>query len=441
MEHGRASASKRKERVDERMKGIILAATKGAYLDPLTEGKPKAMIKILGKPLVQHTIEAIRDVGIHELIVVIGYQGDQVVEELGTGEAIGVSLTYVKQEAPEGVGNAVLTAKKALIGEDRFILAYSDVIITPEMIERLINVSDQEGGEMTFSITLTPETSHSGVVYRDEEGCVTRTVENPLPGTEKSYYVLSGLYLLGPSILNQLEQTPVFPTAIHEVIRAEEKIYTSVWEKHWAHIRYPWDLFEMNRLLLDRIQETRIHRTAKVEPNVSIEHPVVIDSGAIIRPGATLRGPSYIGPNAYIGNNCLIREYTNLEENVQIGFSSEIKKSLVMENTKIGSLSYIGDSLIGMNSELTAGITTMNVSIPPAPLVVTINGEEYQPNLKKLGAIVGNGTRISANVSTYPGVIIGANAQIGPGTTISRNIPPNEEVHANPRKKEERERV
>ena len=413
------------------MKGIILAATKGAYLDPITEGKPKTLIKFLGKPLLQHTIEAFRAAGIYDLIVVVGYKSDQVIQELGPGDALGVSLTYVKQETPEGVGSALLATKKGLIGEDRFILAYSDVLIASEMIERLINVSDQEGGEMAFSITLTPETSHCGVVYRDEDGCVTRTVENPLPGVEKSNYVLSGLYMLQPVILDQLKQTPEFPAAIHKEIRKGRKIYTSVWEKQWAHVRYPWDLLELNRLFLDNIQETRIHRTAQVEPNVSIEHPVVIDSGAIIRPGATIRGPSYIGTNAYIGNNCLIREYTNLADQVRIGFSSEIKNALVMEHTQIGSLSYIGDSIIGINSEMTVGITTMNMPIPPAYVTVAINGEEYHPNLKKLGAIVGNGTRISANVSTYPGVIIGARAKIGPGTIITRNIHTDEEVHAN----------
>ena len=413
------------------MKGIILAATKGDQLDPLTEGKPKALIKFLGKPLLQHTIEAFQAAGIHDLIVVIGYQSEQILDELGSGEEFGVSLTYVKQEIQDGIGSALLAAKKGLLGEDRFILAYSDVLIVPEMIERMINISDQEGGEMTFSITLTPETSHSGVVYRNEEGCVTRTVENPLPGTEKSYYVLSGLYMLQPIILDRLMQMAEFPEAIHGIIKEGRKIHTSVWEKQWAHVRYPWDLLELNRLLLDNIQETRIHRTAQVESNVSIESPVVIDNGAIIRPGATIRGPSYIGANAYIGNNCLIREYTNLAEDVIIGFSSEIKNSLVMERTKIGSLSYIGDSLIGMNSEMTAGITTMNTPIPPARVEVTLKGETFHPRLNKLGAIVGNGTQISANVSTYPGVIIGARAKIGPGTIITQNIPADEEVHAN----------
>jgi bifunctional UDP-N-acetylglucosamine pyrophosphorylase/glucosamine-1-phosphate N-acetyltransferase len=298
------------------------------------------------------------------------------------------------------------------------------------MIKRLINVSDQEGGEMAFSITLTPETSHSGVVYRDETGHVTRTVENPEPGVEQSNYVLSGLYLLQPVVLEQLEQTPDFAEAIHALIKGGTRIHTSVWEKEWAHLRYPWDLLELNRLHLNQIQETRIHRTAQVEGNVSIEHPVVIDSGAIVRPGATLRGPSYIGANAYIGNNCLIREYTNLDAHVQIGFSSEVKNALIMEHSQIGSLSYIGDSIIGMQTVLTAGITTMNTPIPPAQVTVQLNGETFQPNLKKLGAIVGNHTRISANVSTYPGVIIGARAKIGPGAIINRNIKADEEIHA-----------
>jgi len=412
------------------MKGIILAATKGGYLDPVTEGKPKALIQVLGKPLLQHTIEAFRAAGIHNLMVVIGYKADQVIQEVESGEALGVSLTYVKQEQLAGVGNALLTTEKALLGEDRFLLAYSDVLIAPEMIERLINVSDQEGGEMAFSITLTPEMSHCGVVYRDETGHVTRTVENPDPGVEQSNYVLSGLYLLQPVVLDQLHQTSDFVEAIHALIRGGWLIHTSVWEKEWAHLRYPWDLLELNRLYLNRIQETRIHRTAQVEGNVSIEHPVVIDSGAIIRPGATLRGPSYIGANAYIGNNCLIREYTNLDAHVQIGFSSEVKNAIIMDHTQIGSLSYIGDSIIGMRTELTAGITTMNTPMPPAKVTVQLNGETIHPNLKKLGAFVGNNTRISANVSTYPGVVIGARAKIGPGAIINRNIKKDEEIHA-----------
>ena len=104
------------------MKGIILAATKGTYLEPITEGIPKSLIKFLGKSLLQHTIEAFRAAGIHDLVVVVGYESDKVIQELGSGEPLGVSLTYIKQEKLEGVGSALLTAEKVLRGDVRFIL-------------------------------------------------------------------------------------------------------------------------------------------------------------------------------------------------------------------------------------------------------------------------------------------------------------------------------
>ncbi|GEM_PF-4110403 len=145
-----------------------------------------------------------------------------------------------------------------------------------------------------------------------------------------------------------------------------------------VHVMEPKDLLKALDVRLMDIKETRISPRAKVHSDVIIEGPVVIEDGAVIYERTKIVGPAYIGKNALVGNSSLIRR-SSLNARSTVGFSTEVKHSVIEEDASTGRLSYIGDSFIGRYTTIVGGIMTIN----------------YKPGFPKLGAFISPRNKIS----------------------------------------------
>src|SRR3989442_3391867 len=118
------------------MKAVILAAGKGTRMKHLTASKPKPMVEICGKPMLEHLLMALRDSGIREFILVTGYFAEQVESYFLNGEALGIQIHYVRQQVQNGTGAAFHLAK-ALVGEEAFFAGYGDILTSLDNYPRL----------------------------------------------------------------------------------------------------------------------------------------------------------------------------------------------------------------------------------------------------------------------------------------------------------------
>ncbi|MEM4047564.1 MAG: nucleotidyltransferase, partial [Metallosphaera sp.] len=149
---------------------------------------------------------------------------------------------------------------------------------------------------------------------------------------------------------------------------------------------------------------------------------VVIEEGSIVRHGSVIEGPVYIGKNSSIGPNAYIRPYTVIGSNSKIGSFVEVKESVIMENTKIPHLSYVGDSVIAEDVNFGAGTLIANLRFDERDIYVNIKEKRLNSGRKKLGAIIGAHVRTGINVSILPGVKIGSYARIYPGAVVNRDV-------------------
>ncbi len=405
------------------MKALILCAGWGKNLAPITSTMPKPMIVLQGKPILQRIIEKLRNCGIKDIIMVVGYRKEQIINYFRNGFDFGVNINYVIQETPSGVEDAILQAKNLLEQEEFFILVHGDIVAEKDIISRTLNTHNYFDCCMTIALTLAKKPEHYGSVLIDEEGRVKKIVEKPLAGREPGNYVAAGIYILRSEIFKMLEKTPVLDQVIQNLIDQGVEFYGAIWEKSWVDVGCPWHILKANKIIMEKKEEARISKRAQIESGVKIEGPALISAGAHIRSGACIIGPCYIGPNAYIGNNSLIREYTDIGRNVIVGFGVELKNCILMENTKLGRLCFIGDSIVGRNTDIGAAVTTVNVSFNKDETIkMNIDGREVDTALKKFGAVIGEGTVIGSNVSIHPGKKIGAYSKIMPGTIIDQDI-------------------
>jgi bifunctional UDP-N-acetylglucosamine pyrophosphorylase/glucosamine-1-phosphate N-acetyltransferase len=180
----------------------------------------------------------------------------------------------------------------------------------------------------------------------------------------------------------------------------------------WLDIGLPWNILEANKRALEFM---RASVCGEVEDGAFIHGHVTIAKGARIRSGAYIEGPVSIGPNSDVGPNCFIRPATSIGANVRIGNACEIKNSVVMNNTHIAHLSYVGDSIIGEECNFGAGTITANIRFDKKDIRMSVKDIRIDSGRRKLGAVIGDRVQTGINVNVLPGVT---------GFTVRRDVPP-----------------
>ena len=186
--------------------------------------------------------------------------------------------------------------------------------------------------------------------------------------------------------------------AIKELVK-DEGLRASMWEDEWLDVVYPWEILRANRIIMDSWEHSQISKTVTLEANVTIQGTVYIEDDVVIKAGAVLEGPCSIGKGCYIGNNSLIRSYTALGDNCSVGYGVELKNCVVQQNSHIGRLSFIGDSVLGENVDIGAGTMTVNRKLDWSTIKVIHQKKARDTGILKLGAFIGDDVAIGAGNS------------------------------------------
>lgn len=180
------------------MKAVILAGGFGKRLRPLTNDKPKSLIEVKGRPILETQLRWLKNYGINEVILCLGFLKEKIIEYLGNGSKFGVKVGYVIEDEPLGTGGAILNAEPFLKKEEYFFALNGDIITNLNPMELLNNLPGYVG-----VIALVPLRSPYGVVDLDNEGHVYRFREKPILS---EYWINAGVYCLTPAIFNYLEK-------------------------------------------------------------------------------------------------------------------------------------------------------------------------------------------------------------------------------------------
>lgn len=403
------------------IQAVILAAGKSSRIYPFDNNGHKSMIRIMGKPIIYYTVEALRKAGVNDLIIV-GSEKSDIDKYFNEIKKSGVLIKYVIQNNPGGMGDALLLSKRYIKGDFFLLNAYHvDVDV---FVKKLL-----EAKEKNINAVLLAKKRSIGSAYgvlRFKNKKVEEIIEKPKKGEEPSKMCVIGIYLFDKSFLSVLNKVPKEHYQLEKAISiyAKENIVTFVKiQENTVTLKYPWDLLEVKNYLFERLNRS-ISKKAKIAKSAEIIGDVVIEEGATIMEGVRIKGNCYIGRNAVIGNNALLRNCVDVEENCVIGSYMEVKNSLVMRGATTHS-GFIGDSIIGENCKIAAQFCTGNVRIDRKTVGSVVKGEKVETGKKYLGAMIGSNTNIGIKASTMPGVLIGRNVFIGPSTVVMKNIPDN----------------
>lgn len=393
------------------MKAVILAAGEGKRLRPFTEAMPKVMLPVGNKPILQHVFEAVKKSGINEVIVVVGYKKEVIMDYFKDYKDI--EINYVIQDKQLGTAHALLQTKDEI--KNSFIVLAGDNIIDEKSISKLI----EDNSEYSLLIKENTQPSKYGVVFL-KKGKLKKIVEKPKE--ELGKFISTGIYKLPKSIFNKIEDLSSngiydLSSVIESTVQKKITINTIIADS-WTDIVYPWDLIKVNK---EMINSNSSSLSGLIEKGVTIKGSVSVGKDTKIYSGSYIVGPVIIGDSCEIGPNACIFPSTSIGNNSVIHPSSEIRNSVIMDDSHIGSNSFISNTIVARGN-----IIRNSFSSIAGETTVEIEGEFKKVN--NLGAMIGEDCTIESHVIVDPGIIIGRKCNITSMKRIKENIPSNTKV-------------
>jgi dTDP-glucose pyrophosphorylase len=247
------------------MKAVILAAGKGTRMGPLTDELPKPMLRLKGKPILEHIIAGVVGTDIRELCMVTGFRAEIIERHFGDGHALGAKISYARQLVLDGTGKAPECAR-SFVGTDTFLLTYGDILVKPETYSQM--VARFGAGDFAGLITVTrgEDVTKGAVNLFDADFCLTRLIEKPTlaqmeelrrdgwikPG--KPVWYNAGIYIFRPRLFDftaRLVKSPrgeyELTDAISAMVDAGLKIAGLEIQGRWVDVRDPQVLAALER--------------------------------------------------------------------------------------------------------------------------------------------------------------------------------------------------
>ena len=428
---------------------IILAAGKGTRM---VSSLPKVLHEVAGKPMLQHVLDTCHELGADRLHVVYGYGGDLLREKIQNDD-----VNWILQEEQNGTGHAVDIAMSHVSDESTIIVLYGDVpLISKESLNALLQACGEQS--VALMTAFLQDGGSYGRILRDSNQCFQSIVEHRDATPEQcEINEINTGFLAAPaarlkSWVSKLEcenaqgefyLTDIFAMAVADGVPVEtcqpvdnseilgindrqnlsevERIYQQQQAKRY--LQAGLTVCDPNRF--DIRGSLKHGKDCSIDINVIIEGDVTLGDRVSVGPNTLLRNmtigddveikancileDSSIGELAIIGPFARIRPESEIASLAHIGNFVEIKKSQVGSGSKVNHLSYIGDTEIGADVNIGAGVITCNYD-----------------GANKFKTIIGDNAFIGSDSQLVAPVEIGKGATIGAGSTITKNAPDNE---------------
>jgi bifunctional UDP-N-acetylglucosamine pyrophosphorylase/glucosamine-1-phosphate N-acetyltransferase len=400
------------------MKAVILAAGEGTRMRPMTYTRPKVMLPLANRPILEHLLIEINQTGITEFVFVVGYHDEQVRDYFKSGAKWGVNIVYVNQRKQQGTADAVKMVESSVV-DGNFLLLNGDVIVNSQDLKKVVAAQDT-----TLGVVKVKDAIGLGVVELKGSRITRIHEKTPKP---PSNIANAGVYLFTPEIFGVISRTAKSPRGEYEITDSLQLMIDeghNIYRKEltsWLDLSYPWDLLPANEYLLG---DNKVENLGEIEDNVVLKGKVSIGEGTVVRSGTYIVGPVIIGQNCDIGPNCYIRASTAIEDDCHIGSAVEVKNSIIMRGSKIPHHNYVGDSIIGEACNFGAGTKIANLRLDKQDIWVA----GLDTKRRKLGAIIGDRVETGINACINVGSSIGNNTFIGPGALASGVISPNSKI-------------
>jgi mannose-1-phosphate guanylyltransferase / phosphomannomutase len=373
------------------MKAVVMAGGEGTRLRPLTINRPKPMVSLVDRPVIQHSFELLKLHGITDIVVTVQYLANVIQDYYGDGSGYGLNIAYSLEDIPLGTAGSVKNAEHLLT--EPFLVISGDAL-TDFDLSRIIEHHQRTQATATLTLTRVANPLDYGVVITDEEGNIRQFLEKPSWGEVFSDTVNTGIYVLNPEIFSLIERgkmvdwsKDVFP----RLLDRGDRLQGYIAEGYWTDVG---TLEEYMRACGDYLSgKVRIPRAGQ-----HIGGDVWVEGDTEIAPDAQLHGPIFLGHGVKIKGGVVINGPSVIRDYTIVDTRARIDRSIVWRN------SYIGE-----RAELRGAIVLRQSNIRSRAMILE-------------GAVVGDGVQIGAGAVIQPSVKIWPSKEVDEGATVTASI-------------------
>jgi mannose-1-phosphate guanylyltransferase len=290
------------------MRAVVLVGGFGTRLRPLTNTRPKQMLPIVNRPMIEHVVGHLADHGVDDVVLSMGYRPDAFASAYPSGRCAGATLHYAVEPEPLDTAGAIRFAARDAGIDGRFLVVNGD-ILTDVDLTALVAFHDERGAEGTIHLFPVDDPSRFGVVPTDEKGRVTAFVEKPPRDEAPTNLINAGTYVLEASVLDRIPggrkvsvERETFPA-----MAADGTLYAWPGATYWLDTGTPEQYLRAQIDLLEGVRGTPvdgIHPTAEVSPDATVVRSV-LGEGAVVEAGATVTR-SVLLRGAVVRSGCIV---------------------------------------------------------------------------------------------------------------------------------------
>ncbi len=427
------------------MKAVVMAGGFGTRIQPLTNSIPKPMLPIMNRPMMEHTIVSLRNLGIKEFIVLLYFKPDVIKEYFKDGSDWGIHISYVVPDDDYGTAGAVKKAQE-LIGDENFIIISGD-LVTDFDFQKIFDYHASKNSKLTITLTSVENPLEFGVVIANEEGEIEKFLEKPSWGEVFSDTINTGIYIIEPEILNYIPKNENFDFAkdlFPLLMRQGIKLMAGYAQGYWRDVGNP----ESYRDVYEDILAGKIKFELGGE---AIKYPdgvLICEEDNLVDENIEITGIVVIGNNVTIKKGSKLNNVV-IGDNVVIGASSKISNTIIWDDVVIGKNSKLDGCVIcckntiGKNVTAKSGmilaegceigqlvIVEKDVTIWPYKVIEdaaivsrsVILGSRYKNSIFEDGMVIGkSNVELSCEMATKLAESFGAQLPVGSTVVVSRS--------------------
>lgn len=376
------------------MKAVIMAGGEGARLRPLTLNRPKPMIPLVNRVVAAHICDLLRRNEFRDVVAALQYRAEDVQNYFGDGHSFDLNIQYSVEPRPLGTAGAVKYAARQ-IDSDEPLLVISGDALTDFHLEKIIEFHKRVGALATLTLTRVSNPLSFGVITADEHGRIEAFVEKPSWGQVISDTVNTGIYVLSPELLDEIEpdipidfSSDLFP----KLLKRGAPLYGYIAEGYWTDVGSFDEYHKASADILNgKVDVGKIG--IEIEPGIYLE-----DQETEIGDGVILYPPIFIGRGARIRSGTVIHGPTVIRPNVILDNRSHIDRSIVWQNAYIGQAAELRGAIIGSHSSVGARAVIFE------------------------GAVLGDQVSVGEGAVLHPNVKVWPQKRVEPGVTLRSSL-------------------
>lgn len=382
------------------MRAIVLAAGEGLRNRPLTHARPKVMLPVGNRPILEHALVALHAAEIHDVTLVVGYKAESVQAYFQDGHGFGVDLRYARQPQPKGSADALLRGLESAKGKGDVLVVPGDNYVGRDVLQRFLSAA---GNRDALLYTTTEDPQRYGVVELNDE-FITAVLEKPRRTGASPISTGIVKFSVGhaPSLKPHARTKEGLTDFLTSLGQSDRRLKAVPLDGPWFDVDRPEDLLGANALHL-ATETGQVDGT--MERGASAVGEVRVGRGSRIRSGSYLVGPVVVGEGCEIGPNAVVYGPTTIGDNVTIGPFTELLECVVMQDSRIASGCTLHHAVLDRGV-----ILAPRVSMDRAHAVA---GPSF-------GAVIGDGTVLGNNVVVRPGSVVGVKARVAPQKVVGR---------------------